>query len=90
MSENITYVNICNYYTTALLYNYYILLLYNIHPKTMQEKLGKITCQLHLIITALKKYVYKCTIIMIVCVPIKFNMHFSNTPCTHSILGLQN
>lgn len=43
MSENITYVNICNYYTTALLYNYYILLLYNIHPKTMQEKLGKST-----------------------------------------------
>lgn len=27
---------------------------------------------------------------MYICVPIKFNMHFSNTPCIHSIFGLQN
>lgn len=40
MSENITYVNICNYYTTALLYNYYILLLYNIHLNNARE-IGK-------------------------------------------------
>lgn len=89
MSENITYVLQLLYYCIIIQLLYSIIIQYS--SKNNAREIGKNHMSTTLNNNSSEESnVYKCTIIMIVCVPIKFNMHFSNTPCTHSILGLQN